>query len=91
MSFGWSLFATITERAGINGDMYFYYNLSRLQYSLYTGLVSFASLCFIFLLTVYLFKKNASKLTKLFWYFLLFIGLIIICEIYLQARFSGKG
>ena len=91
VTFGWSAFATITERGGLNGDMYSYYNLTRLQYSLYTGLVSFIGICFVLLLTLYLFKTNPSKLTKLFWSFLIFIGLIIICETYLQIRFTGKG
>ena len=90
-TYGWSAFATITERSGLNGNMYFYYKLTRLQYSFYTGLVAFVGLCFGVLLIAYLFRTNSSKLTKLFWYFLIFIGLIVICEIYLQTRFTGKG
>lgn len=90
-TFGWSAFSTITERSGMNGNMYYYYNLTRLTYSTYTGLVSLFSVVFILLLTIYLFKADSIKLTKVFLYFLIFVGLLITCEIYLQTRFTGKG
>ena len=91
VTFGWSAFSTITERSGMNGNMYYYYNLTRLTYSTYTGLVSLFSAVFILLLTIYLFKVDPIKLTKVFLYFLIFVGLLITCEIYLQTRFTGKG
>jgi formate hydrogenlyase subunit 3/multisubunit Na+/H+ antiporter MnhD subunit len=91
ISFGWSAFATLTERPGLNGDAYSYYNLTRLEYSIYTGLVAVAGLYVICSLTYYLAKKEAMNLTKLFWRFLIIFVLIIVCEIYLQTRFVGKG
>lgn len=91
VSYGWSSYATNTERSGLNGDMFIYYNLTSLQYSLYTGCISLVGICFIFLLLFYLIKSNSIILTKLYWYFLIFIGLVVVCEILLQLRFTGKG
>jgi len=35
VTYGWSAFATLTERSGLNGDIYYYYKLTRYQFSLY--------------------------------------------------------
>jgi hypothetical protein len=91
IGFGWSAFATITERPGLNGSMYSYYHLTIPQYTIYTGLVAMVGLCTILFISFYLFKKEAAKLTKLFWRFLIFILVVVACEIYLQTRFVGKG
>lgn len=91
VTYGWSAFATLTERNGLYGDMYSYYKLTIFQFSFYTGLVSLLGLSFILLLIDSIIKSNPSKLTKLFWSFLIFVILIIICEFYLQTRFTGKG
>ena len=91
IGFGWTAFATITERPGLNGSMYSYYNLTRLQYSTYNILVSLAGLYIICCMTFYLFKKDKINLTKIFRQFLILIVLIVIGEIYLQTRLVGKG
>ena len=90
-SFGWSSFATITERSGLNGDTHMYYKLSKFQFASYTSFISLAGLLLIFLQVYFLVLKKPVLLTKTFWSFLFFIGLFIICEIYLQTRFVGKG
>ena len=89
--FGWSSFATITERSGLNEDMHMYYKLSKFQYANYTSFVSLVGLLLILLQVYFLALKKSVMLTKTFWCFLIFIGLLIICEIYLQTRFVGKG
>jgi hypothetical protein len=91
VGFGWLTFATITERGSFYGYTYHYYNLSLLQFSVYKGLVAICGLGYVLLLTIYLFKKDSFKLKKTFWYFLIFIVLLIICEIYLESRYIGKG
>lgn len=90
-SFGWSSFATTTERSGLNRDMHMYYKLSKFQYATYTSIVSLTGLLLIFFQVCFLVLKKPLLLTKTFWSFLIFIGLFIICEIYLQTRFVGKG
>lgn len=91
IGYGWSAFATITERPGLNGGMFSYYNLTRLQFTIYNGIVSVAGLYTICCATFFLLKKDKPSLTKTFRQFLIFIFLLIICEIYLQTRFVGKG
>lgn len=90
-SFGWRAYATITERLGLNGNMYSYYGLTRLQFLIYTGLVSAVGLLFGLTVLINIFSTDKSKLTKIFKYFLFFFIVFILCEIYLQARFTGKG
>jgi hypothetical protein len=87
---GWAMYSTVTERPGLNGGMYSYYHLTRIQYSTYTGCVALCSLYFILSITFHLIKKAPLLLTKQFWDFLVFIGLFTICEIFLAMRFTGK-
>ena len=89
--YGWSAFSTITGRSGLNGNMYMYYNVSWLAFSLYTFFVSLLGLLFTVLQLYYLAQKKAKLLTRTFWICIIFIGLVILCEIYLQSRFVGKG
>lgn len=90
-AFGWSAFSTITERSGLNGSLFNYYNLSRTTFTIYTGLVSLSGLYFILTMTVHLIKSDQIKLTKTFWHFLIFATILVVCELYLQTRFIGKG
>jgi hypothetical protein len=90
-AYGWSAFATITARSGLNGSMYAYYNLTRIQFAIYTSLVSIAATVFVVLQAVYLFSKNATQLAKLFWIMLFSVAFVIACEGYLATRFVGKG
>ena len=91
VSFGWITYATITERSGFNGNMYSLYDLTRLQFSIYTGLISIVGLLFGLTVLINIFSIDKSKLTKTFKYFLLFFIVFILCQIYLQTRFVGKG
>lgn len=89
--YGWSFYATVTERSGLKGDMYFYYQLTPTQYALYTGLVTLSAGVFIVMQAYCLLTSNGMLLTKTFKAFLIFILLYITCEIYLELRFTGKG
>jgi hypothetical protein len=91
VSFGWSAFATITERPGLNGEMYLFYDLSRIQFSLYTGIVSLSGFAFGMRTILSILKRNERELRKTLIYFLAFIIVLVICENALQLRFTGKG
>ena len=91
LSYGWSTFATITERPGLNGSIYSYYNLTKLQFLTYTGLISLATIYIAGCIFFYLAIKDRIKLTKTFWRFLFLAIIVVVCEIYLQTRFVGKG
>ena len=88
---GWSAYSTITQRQGLNGSMYSYYDLTRIQFSLYTGFVSLSGFLFSATILLYSIQKDSIKLNKTFRYFLLFCVMLIVCELYLQTRFIGKG
>jgi hypothetical protein len=89
--YGWSFFATITERPGLYGSMYQYYNLTLLQYALYNLYATIFAIVFIVAQVCYLISANAGKLTKTFYAWLLFVSILVVAEIYLQSRFVGKG
>jgi hypothetical protein len=90
-SFGWSAYATMTARPGINGDMYQYYELTRFEFSFYTGLVSLFSLVFMTTMILNVFERKPEKLQRTLKYFLAFAIVFVVFEIFLQARFVGKG
>jgi hypothetical protein len=87
--YGWSAFATITNRSGLNGTMHSYYKLTRVQFAGYTTFVCAASI--FFLITYVFIVKTERQFIKSFWLFSLCVVFVIICEVYLGTRFSGKG
>jgi hypothetical protein len=91
LMYGWQGYSTLTERAGLRGDMHFYYRLTIGQFSTYNLLI--ASLAFVLILSqvIFFFNKNARGLRLTFWIFVLLIILIIFAELYLQTRFVPKG
>ncbi len=89
--YGWSAFATLTERSGLNGSMFLYYNISRVQYIIYNGIVFLVGIYMIYCIILHLSKRDKIKLIKNFKGFLILIALVIVCEMYLQLRFVGKG
>ena len=91
VSFGWSAYATIAERPGLNGNMYLYYDLTRFAFASYTGLISLLSLLFILTIIQNVLNAHSKRLILTFKYFLVFIIVFVICGIYLQTRFVGKG
>ena len=91
LSYGWSTFATITERPGLKGSMHSYYELTKLQYSIYSGLISLANIYFAGCILFCLVLKDRNKLTKTFLRFLFLLIILAACEVYLQTRFVGKG
>jgi len=84
-------YATLTQQSGWHGDQYYYYDLTRPQFYIYNfSLASIALTLLIFQLK-YFIDDNARDLVRLFWMFIGFVLLAIVCEAYLTARFVGKG
>lgn len=90
VSYGWIGYSTITDRPGANGSWYFYLQLSKTQFIIYNLIICCVALAFIVSQTKYLLTKQSDRLTRTYWTFLIYIGLLIICEIYLQTRFQSK-
>ncbi|SFE63057.1 hypothetical protein SAMN05518672_108169 [Chitinophaga sp. CF118] len=91
VTYGWAGYATLTERPGLNGSYYLYYNLSMVQFYIYEFIVAFIALALIIAQISYSIKKSPQYLTITFWSFAVFIALVIVCEIYLESRLTGKG
>lgn len=89
-TYSWVGYATLTERPGLNGNYYMYYNLARYQFYIYNFVVAFIALTLIVAQITYLVKKKPQHLTRTFLVFALFIALVIVCEIWLQARITSK-
>ncbi len=91
VSYSWIGFATLTEMPGLNADYYYYYRLTRLQFYIYNFLIALTAFVFIIFFIKYLIQRNLKLLKKTSWNFAIFIGLLLIIEIYLSSRFVGKG
>ena len=91
LSNAWSFWSTIKEKSGLNGNIYAYYRVSRIQYELYNFIIATVSLFIAFQILFFTVKFNKEKLVKSLIHFLLFIFLFILSQIYLSARFVGKG
>jgi hypothetical protein len=91
VSYGWIFFATITSRPGLNGDVHYYYRNDKILFAIYQLLIAAAALLTIIRLSLFVYHDNKPRVTKTFIHFAIFIGLIIICELYLSTRFVGKG
>lgn len=89
--YGWIGYATLTESPGYNGDLYYYYNLTRPQFYIYNFSMCIIALVLVAFQVKYLIDNNSKDAAKLFLVFAGFILLITICEIYLSTRFTGKG
>lgn len=91
IGYGWMGYATITDRPGANGSFYLYLKLSKIHYISYNLIVGCIALFFMFVQIKFLFAKQSKQLNQTFWIFLLYLGLLTICEIYLYTRFEAKG
>jgi cation transport ATPase len=92
LGYGRSSYATITERSGIRGNFYIYYeDVSKAQYCIYTLIIASISGCFFLSQFILLRNKNEGDIVKSYWFFLAFIILFVVCEIILQSMFIGKG
>jgi hypothetical protein len=89
--YGWGSFATITDRGGLNGSMYLYYQLSAGQYFLYEFIVTIAAFSILIAQVKGLIAGNSKLLAKTYWGFIALIILLCLCEISLTHRFVGKG
>jgi hypothetical protein len=91
ISYGWISFATFTERSGLNGDLYYYYRTDRIVFGLYKLFIATGALLTIVRLSYFVYKGDKQKVTKTFLHFAIFLAILILCEIYFNARFVGKG
>jgi hypothetical protein len=85
------MFCNYHRTTGTVGAMHSYYDLSLGQYATYNAVIALASVGLMLLQTVYLIDKDPRKFTRTFWKFGLFVGLVILAEIYLHTRFIPKG
>jgi prepilin signal peptidase PulO-like enzyme (type II secretory pathway) len=62
-----------------------------MQFYLYNFIVALIAFAFIIMQVIFILRNNPKYLTKTFLFFVYFIGLLILCEIYLKYRFEPKG
>jgi len=81
----------LSERPGLYGGLYQYYNVNRIYFALYNLLVALFSAGMIVLLIWALVNNNKVLFKKACLIFLGLDLLIIIAEVYLALHFQGKG
>ena len=89
--YGWIYFSTISDPNGLWGNMHSYYDLTKAQFSSIRLFISLALIGLIIFQLKYLIEKNVNRLNKTFMITLIFIGIWIIGELFLQTKFIGKG
>jgi len=90
-TYGWTGFATITERNGLTGDLYIYYHVSQTAFFLYNLLVALMTLSMIIMQLYGLIREKPRLIKKGYWIFLALAIILTAGEIYLGLRFTGKG
>jgi|SRR5690554_2769356 len=89
--YGWIYYSTISDRNGLWGNMHSYYDLTKGQFSSIRLLISLTLIGLIIFQLKYLIEQNVKRLNKTLLITLIFIGIWIIGELYLQTKFIGKG
>ena len=87
----WIFFATISNRSGLWGSMYSYYDLTKTQYGFYNLFLTLILCGLIIFQLIFLIKKNAYRLNKTFLIMGILIALIFLIEIYMKTKIVGKG
>lgn len=91
LSYGLSLFGIATDRNGLNGNIYYYYHISRIAFICYNGLIVIGCIYFIVTNLLFIIRSKPAQLRKNAFRFVVFTVLLAIGEVYLQSGFTGKG
>jgi len=86
----WGFYATATQRSGLYGSMYIYYHLTPIQYVLYNLLVVTCALVLAVLQIIDVIGNSSRMLKASTKACLVFIAILVLCEVMLQNRFTGK-
>ena len=90
IGFGDSLLATVFNRPGMSGMMYYYYQLSKIEFILYNFFVVFVSSILIIYQVKFSYTVQLKKLHLTFLLFIVFVLLLIIFEYSLSTRLLHK-
>ena len=85
-----AVYDTITNKAGMGGNMHMYFNMSPKEYCLWNSLGILLSLPLVLFPIYFLNKGDERKLNKLVMHSINLILALIFLEIYLESRFVGK-
>jgi len=89
--YGMSFLTTLLGQSGLNGTAYMYYNIGGFQFLLYNGIVLCSGVYSFCGVVFYVWKSDTTNLNKTFLRFLILFVFVIVCEVLLQMRFTGKG
>src|SRR5687768_17306774 len=77
VQYGWSFYATVTDRPGLWGTMHIYYHLSATGYTVISLSLGILSAISLFLPLYFLFQSNRNKLIQSYKIFLFYLSIII--------------
>ncbi len=91
-AYGGLFYSSIAGHEGINAHFYVLYkNVSRNEFDLYNFFVSSISALVITILLLSLKNRNPKNTNRTLIFFLFFVGVVALCEVYLYSIFIGKG
>ena len=91
VSYGWIAYSIITNRSGLHGSLYWYYGANKTWFAIYQLGVFLSSMFIIVRLLYFFYSENARWPKRTYLYFVLFLIVLILCEVYLDSRYVGKG
>ena len=91
VSYGSIIHSILTNGAGINGNLYWYYRVDKTAFIIYQSVVClFAT--YIIIRTLYFgFIDDRKKVRRTFIQFVVFMIVVLLCETYLDSLYIGKG
>ena len=93
MSFisGWDFYAVYTDRGGLVGNHYIYYDLTKNEYLILSLCMSITALVSLFVSIMLLFRKKKKHYLVGLLTIILYILIIFVEDAILQMRFVPKG
>lgn len=91
VSSGWIAYSIITNRSGLHGSLYWYYGVDKTLFTLYLLGIALSALYIIVRLLYFSLLENIKKIKRTYMLFFFFLLALILCELYLDSIYVGKG
>lgn len=91
VSYGWIAYSIIINRAGLHGNLYWYYGVDKTLFTLYQLGIALSALYIIVRLLYFSLLENFQKIKRTYLQFFVLLIVLVFCELYLNSIYVGKG
>lgn len=89
--YGGIAFSIITNRSGLHGNLYWYYGVDKTLFTIYLLGIALSALYIIVRLLCFSILENFQKIKRTYLQFLVLLIVLVLCELYLDSIYVGKG